>query len=172
MSSLIRIKTLRSPSSSNGTYRPRARAWCCARLTAAAQKKDTLVYTGCMPLEGLEFLGAVSEKHQFVAVESPCEERICVSLHDFLPINPKSPLTAVRLLSGGSAPGEVRTRKLRKLPRGCRLVGKTHPSVLDALASIKDFNRNWDTELRLQHNDCSHYAHGLISHLCGTRTWS
>mmetsp|Transcript_18716 Transcript_18716/g.48757 ORF Transcript_18716/g.48757 Transcript_18716/m.48757 type:complete len:123 (+) Transcript_18716:1955-2323(+) len=86
-----------------GFSRPKSGAQRSAGVKAAAQWKDTLVYTGRMPLEGLEFLGPVSEMHQFVVVEYPGEEeRICVSLHDFLPVNPKSPITAARLLSGGS----------------------------------------------------------------------
>ncbi|KAI3433905.1 hypothetical protein D9Q98_003707 [Chlorella vulgaris] len=112
--------------------------------------------------------------HHFVVVEAPADAAnddqeapppaVAVA-YDFLPADASSPMTAARLLSGGSVPGVARSRTLRGVPRQrCQLAGCT---VLDdPHAAAAAFQSSYaDRPLQLLRNDCTHHVERLLQHL-------
>ena len=179
---------------------------------AQAQAAAGRVYRATCPLVGLEALAESlgplypdpAHLHHYVVLEM---EGVVVA-YDFLPADPSSPITAARLLSGGSVPGalpgrcvsrclgglhecmrwipaqvpvascslrlallspagcagEVRRRPLRGVPRQrCQLQGSTQ--LGDPHAAAEAFQLQYNTQLQLLRNDCTHHASQLIAHL-------
>lgn len=89
-----------------------------ASVAAAAQATAGRVYRATCPLVGLEALAESlgplypdpAHLHHYVVLETAGGN---VVAYDFLPADPTSPLTAARLLSGGSVPGELRCAACR-----------------------------------------------------------
>ncbi|RYR00795.1 hypothetical protein Ahy_B07g088911 isoform B [Arachis hypogaea] len=96
---------------------------------------------------------------------NPCSFQLLV--YDFQPKDPEDPYAALAVLSGRSVPGAVLVRKLKKLPRNkCWLVGY---SKEDAEKVATEFNKTWETSLRVGVNDCRHYTNGLVTQLTGEK---
>ncbi|XP_050383656.1 uncharacterized protein LOC126800345 [Argentina anserina] len=86
---------------------------------------------------------------------------------DFQPEDPESIYAALAVLSGKAIPGVIVTRKLSKLPRTkCWFVGSSKVGAID-IAS--EFNRGWETQLRVGHHDCRNYTNGLVENLTGEK---
>ncbi|XLT02366.1 hypothetical protein HN51_051717 [Arachis hypogaea] len=84
-------------------------------------------------------------------------------VYDFQPKDPEDPYDALAVLSGRSVSGAVLVRKLKKLPRSkCRLVGY---SKEDAEKVATEFNKTWETSLRVGVNDCHHYTNANTTYL-------
>jgi hypothetical protein len=101
-----------------------------------------------------------------------------VTAHDFLPLAPTAPLTALRLLSGAGAPAELRSRPLRGVPRArCWRVGAVLPALLQprgsnddaaaVAAAVAAFDAQWPRLLQLRSRDCRHHAAALALALTG-----
>jgi hypothetical protein len=119
--------------------------------------------------------------------------RAQATAHDFVPVHAKSPLTALRLLLLGGAPGELRSRHFRGgVPRRrCFRVAPVLPALLlsggggvaadtsnassssgapAALdAALAAFDAAWPRTLRLRRHDCRAHADALALHLTGVR---
>ncbi|XP_047316289.1 uncharacterized protein LOC124919961 [Impatiens glandulifera] len=89
-----------------------------------------------------------------------------VLVFDFQPEDPENIFVGLSALSGGSIKGSVFRRKLRRLPnRKCWFVGH---SIVDTTEDvINNFNKNWETELKIGHHDCRHYTNELVKCLTG-----
>ena len=90
------------------------------------------VFVAAVPADGFEgaatsALGkttGVFDRHRMVLVRQ--RDVDVREVYDFLPKNPRSPVTAARLLAGGRVPGETRARRLAGVPSArCCFVGKT-----------------------------------------------
>ncbi len=86
------------------------------------------VYVATLPLVGWEVLESALRAaypnqlalHSVIAVQQDS----VFTVFDFLPNQPKSPLTAAKLLTGGSVKGLLRERQLpKKMTRRCWLIG-------------------------------------------------
>lgn len=65
-------------------------------------------------------------------------------------------LTTIMIIFSGA----VLVRKLRRLPQSkCWLVGY---AKTDAVETATEFNRNWETNLKIGVNDCRDYTNGNI----------
>lgn len=137
------------------------------------------VYSCSCPLVGLEAAGDLlgpaypaALEHAFLVTS--CDSGSVVTAHDFLPLDPTAPATALALLSGG-APGELRSRRLASVPRRrCRLVGSMLPAALGSsgesaavAAAVAAFDATWETRLVLGRHDCRAYARELALELTG-----
>jgi hypothetical protein len=92
-----------------------------------------------------------------------------------------SPVTALRLLLLGGAPGELRTRTFRGgVPRRrCFRIAALAPALRGAdgvtssasapalEAAVAAFNASWPRTLRLRRHDCRAHADALALHLTG-----
>ncbi|KAG2486590.1 hypothetical protein HYH03_014760 [Edaphochlamys debaryana] len=139
-------------------------------------------HIGHAPLVGVEWLvgslpGAVSRPlllHSFVALGSSSDPKACLVV-DFLPERPTDPTTALALASGAGTQGVLRVKQLKGWVRGPalhtrRVAPLVPPREGEALlAAVEDFNRRYDTRLRLGSNDCHHYACALVAELTGRR---
>ncbi|ONI18245.1 hypothetical protein PRUPE_3G204800 [Prunus persica] len=84
---------------------------------------------------------------------------------DFQPKDPENIFAALAVLSGKAIPGVVLMRKLSKLPRSkCWFVGSPKAGAIDMAL---EFNKVWDTNLRVGHHDCRDYTNGLVQYLTG-----
>lgn len=184
----------------NVVYTKPAKRLCACRstLTLRSPTKDQ-VYVATTPLIGWEawettlqhrFPDALA-RHCMVLVKT--HTTTDVTVFDFLPVTPTAPATAARLLSGTSVQGNLRERKLSKLPnRRCWLVGEatqlavsrvatdicdtwqfdcaplsTCSSSLQAVEAARQFNTSYDSQLRLARNDCRNHSAALVRHLTG-----
>ncbi len=86
------------------------------------------VYVATLPLVGWEVMESALRDaypnqlalHSMIAVQQDS----AFTVFDFLPNQPKSPLTAAKLLTGGSVKGLLRERQLtKKMTRRCWLIG-------------------------------------------------
>ena len=69
--------------------------------------------------------------HCMVLVATRAASQDEVTVLDFLPDSPTAPATAARLLSGAAVQGQLRERRLRKLPnKRCWLVGAANQSAV------------------------------------------
>jgi hypothetical protein len=118
--------------------------------------------------------------------------RAQATAHDFVPVHATSPLTALRLLLLGGAPGELRSRHFRGgVPRRrCFRVAPVLPALLlrgdgsDAAesksnvssssgapaaldAALAAFDAAWPRTLRLRRHNCRAHADALALHLTG-----
>lgn len=85
---------------------------------------------------------------------------------DFQPQDPEDLFTAVAALTGRKIPGIVLTRKMKNLPRRkCWFAG--YSNLECSVNAVKEFNEDWDTDLRIGYNDCRNYVDGLVEHLTG-----
>ncbi|KAM1666600.1 hypothetical protein ACFX1X_046215 [Malus domestica] len=83
---------------------------------------------------------------------------------DFQPKDPENLYAALAVLSGKAIPGVVLMRKLSKLPRRkCWYVGS--PKGSGAIDMALEFNKQWETKLRVGHHDCRNYTNGLVEYL-------
>ncbi|KAG2390668.1 uncharacterized protein HKW66_Vig0253940 [Vigna angularis] len=79
-----------------------------------------------------------------------------VLVFDFQPKDPEDIYVALAALYGTTVPGAVLVRKLQKLPRNkCWLVGY---STEDAMEIAGEFNKKWETNLRIGLHDCRDYT--------------
>ncbi|KAL6750669.1 hypothetical protein V8C86DRAFT_2801464 [Haematococcus lacustris] len=97
---------------------------CRRRQSCTPPPAAVVAFRGLQPLEGFDVLPApvllIARHHHFVLLleeTGPPNEQACLVL-DFLPLLPRHPATALTLLSGGTAPGQVRQRLLTRVPRG------------------------------------------------------
>lgn len=89
-----------------------------------------------------------------------------VLVYDFQPQDPEDLFTAVAALTGKKIPGIVLTRKIKNLPRTkCWFAG--YSNLECSLNGVKEFNEDWDTDLRIGYNDCRNYVDELVQHLTG-----
>ena len=133
------------------------------------------VFVAAVPLDGFEgaatsALGAttgVFDRHWMVLVRHAGDAHAAV--YDFLPKNPRSPVTAARLLAGGRVPGETRARRLAGVPSArCCFVGKTRSGLGGRIAiesAVVDFHSRWDEDLVLGSHDCRDHASDLAKWL-------
>lgn len=140
--------------------------------SAAKPTEAVQVYVATIPLVGFEEaarrLGALYPDqlalHTLVILQ---DAAAACTAYDFLPVAPTSPLTAARLLTGGTVPGELRVRRLRGLPRHrCYHVGV---ASLKAVAQAEAFQTDWNPDLQLFRNDCRHHTTALVYALTGRR---
>ncbi|MED6106274.1 hypothetical protein PIB30_003687 [Stylosanthes scabra] len=90
-----------------------------------------------------------------------------VLVYDFQPKDPEDLYAALAVLSGRAVPGAVLVRKLKRLPRSkCWLVGY---SKEDGEEIATEFNKTWETSLRVGVHDCRHYTNGLVRQLTGEK---
>ncbi|KAK7258343.1 hypothetical protein RIF29_23916 [Crotalaria pallida] len=90
-----------------------------------------------------------------------------VLVFDFQPKDPEDIYVALAVLSCRAVPGALLTRKLKTLPRSkCWLVGY---SKADAVETAIEFNKRWETSLRVGLNDCRDYTNGLVKQLTGEK---
>ncbi|KAJ7964746.1 PTB domain engulfment adapter [Quillaja saponaria] len=86
-----------------------------------------------------------------------------VMVFDFQPKDPENIFVALEVLSGRAVQGAVLVRKLTRLPRSkCWYVGF---SEVDAMDVAHQFNKNWETSLRVGYHDCRDYTNGLVEQL-------
>ena len=133
------------------------------------------VFVAAVPLDGFEgaatsALGkttGVFDRHWMVLVRHAGDAHAAV--YDFLPKNPRSPVTAARLLAGGRVPGETRARRLAGVPSArCCFVGKTRSGLGGRIAiesAVVDFHSRWDEDLVLGSHDCRDHASDLAKWL-------
>ena len=100
------------------------------RQTCLLCRAAPLVYIATLPLVGWEKLEAVMKDKYPDALALHCmvliETEESVTVFDFLPELPTSPVVAAALLCGGHVKGVVRERKLSQLPfKRCWLVGSS-----------------------------------------------
>ena len=82
------------------------------------------IYVATVPLVGWESIETSLRSafphalalHCMVLIQSELADAVTVTVFDFLPQSPASPITAARLLAGGSVLGVLRERQLSKLP--------------------------------------------------------
>lgn len=93
---------------------------------------------------------------------------------DFLPIDATSPATALSLFTGNAVPGQIRSKRLGRWIQGAAAfstyrVGEVtcavDPEQLQQV--VEEFNKSWDTDLRLFSHDCRHYCSALLTKLTG-----
>ncbi|CAL0307315.1 unnamed protein product [Lupinus luteus] len=92
-----------------------------------------------------------------------------VLVFDFQPKDPQDIYVALQVLSGRAVPvvGTLLVRKLKALPRSkCWQVGY---SKGDGVEIANEFNKKWDTNLRVGLNDCRDYTNGLVEQLTGEK---
>ncbi|WJX65095.1 hypothetical protein P8452_49793 [Trifolium repens] len=104
-------------------------------------------------------------QHFMVIIKTSLPSQVMV--FDFQPKDPEDIYVALAGLSGRAIPGAVLVRKLKKLPRNkCWLVGYAEA---DAVEIANEFNRKWETDLRIGINDCRDYTNGLVTQLTGEK---
>ncbi|RDX69960.1 hypothetical protein CR513_50858 [Mucuna pruriens] len=104
-------------------------------------------------------------QHFFVIIKPSSPSQVLV--FDFQPKDPEDIYVALAALYGRAVPGAVLVRKLKKLPRNkCWLVGY---SEADAVEIAKEFNKKWETNLRIGLHDCRDYTNGLVRQLTGEK---
>ncbi|XP_027332961.1 uncharacterized protein LOC113847862 [Abrus precatorius] len=90
-----------------------------------------------------------------------------VLVFDFQPKDPEDIYVALAALNGRAVRGTVRVRKLKKLPRNkCWLVGY---SEADTVEITREFNKKWETNLKIGLHDCRDYTNGLVRQLTGEK---
>ncbi len=117
----------------------------CIRAKSAALQHQRVsedfprVYFATLPLVGWEVMESVLRDaypdhlalHSVIAVQQDS----AFTVFDFLPHQPKSPLTAAKLVTGGSVKGVLRERQLpKKLTRRCWLIGVSRHTQVCPLA--------------------------------------
>lgn len=104
----------------------------------------------------------------FMVIIKPSHSSLEALVCDFQPKDPENIWVAVSALSGRQVPGVILVRKLGKLPkRKCWFVGYSNENAFDAAI---EFNKNWETDLRIGLHDCRTYCEGLVEHLTGEKT--
>lgn len=128
------------------------------------------VYVATLPLVGWEVIESALRDaypdrlalHSVVGVQ----QDNAFTVFDFLPHQPKSPLTAAELLIGGSVNGLLRERQLpQKLTRRCWLIGISQHK--QAVQAARSFNATYPSDLRLFENDCWTHSEALARYLVG-----
>ncbi|ESR60954.1 PTB domain engulfment adapter [Citrus sinensis] len=147
--------------------------------SAAATRGRDEVYVAAVPLRATKgpaqllmssayTLNVWDLQHFMVVIKPfspPTHSQVFVC--DFQPKDPENIYTALEVLSGRSVPGSVLVRKLTKLPRNkCWFVGS---SKLDAVDVAINFNKSWETHLRIGQHDCRDYTNGLVERLTGRK---
>ncbi|KAK8467243.1 hypothetical protein PHAVU_008G287400 [Phaseolus vulgaris] len=90
-----------------------------------------------------------------------------VLVFDFQPKDPEDLYVALAAMYGRAVPGVVLARKLQKLPKNkCWLVGY---STEDAVEKAREFNKKWETDLRIGLHDCRDYTNSLVKQLTGEK---
>ncbi|KAF3443320.1 hypothetical protein FNV43_RR13002 [Rhamnella rubrinervis] len=88
-------------------------------------------------------------------------------VYDFQPKDPENLYVALAVLSGKAVEGAVLNRKLPKLPRSkCWFIGYCKGNAIDVAC---EFNKNWETNLRVGRHDCRNYTNGLVESLTGEK---
>ena len=97
------------------------------KLQTTACKKVPVLHS--FDADQFVVVGGDARTHPPKSDQSCCRSMQMCMLFDFLPETPTSPLTAATLLGGGSVPGVLRQRPLRRVPRRrCRCLG---PAAVD-----------------------------------------
>ncbi|XP_057440871.1 uncharacterized protein LOC130732886 [Lotus japonicus] len=133
------------------------------------------VYVAAMPLRAAKgppqllmsaaYTLNIWDLQHFMVIIKPCSSPSQVLVYDFQPIDPEDIYVALAVLSGRAVPGAVLVRKLKKLPRRkCWLVGYANSNAVE-IAS--EYNKIWETNLRIGLNDCRNYTNGLVRQLTG-----
>lgn len=104
-------------------------------------------------------LSTLLPKHSVVLAESTAGG---VVAFDFEPQEKMAPLTALRLLSGGAAPGRFGVKHLRRLPPGAVRLGSVAKgsTVEDVTVSL---NATYNPSLALLSNDCNSYSKAVLA---------
>ncbi|XP_059450722.1 uncharacterized protein LOC132181490 isoform X2 [Corylus avellana] len=107
-------------------------------------------------------------QHFMVLIKPSSPPPSCQALvFDFQPKDPENLYVALDVISGRAVPGVLLMRELRKVPRSkCWYVGS--PEV-DAVDIACEFNKSWETDLRVGHHDCRDYTNGLVEYLTGQK---
>ncbi|KAJ1415582.1 hypothetical protein SESBI_18013 [Sesbania bispinosa] len=104
-------------------------------------------------------------QHFMVLIKPSSPSQVLV--FDFQPKDPEDIYVALAVLSGRAVPGAVLVRKLKNLPRRkCWPVGY---AKADAVEIASEFNKKWETNLRIGLNDCRDYTNGLVRQLTGEK---
>ncbi|CAJ1971603.1 unnamed protein product [Sphenostylis stenocarpa] len=104
-------------------------------------------------------------QHFMVIIKPSSPSQVLV--FDFQPKDPEDIYVALAALYGRAVPGTVLVRKLQKLPRNkCWLVGC---STKEAVEVAREFNKIWETNLRIGLHDCRDYTNSLVKELTGEK---
>ncbi|KAH1092497.1 hypothetical protein GYH30_038628 [Glycine max] len=135
------------------------------------------VYAAAMPLRGtkrppqLLMSAAYSlnfwDFQHFMVIIKPSSSSQVLGF-DFQPKDPEDIYVALAALNGRAVPGTVLMRQLKKLPRNeCWLVGYSKAEA-DAVEIAREFNKEWETNLRIGLHDCHDYTNSknLFQTLC------
>ncbi|KAG5109222.1 hypothetical protein JHK82_038445 [Glycine max] len=139
------------------------------------------VYAAAMPLRGtkrppqLLMSAAYSlnfwDFQHFMVIIKPSSSSQVLGF-DFQPKDPEDIYVALAALNGRAVPGTVLMRQLKKLPRNeCWLVGYSKAEA-DAVEIAREFNKEWETNLRIGLHDCHDYTNTpSLLHLDGNWNW-
>ncbi|KAK3240848.1 hypothetical protein CYMTET_49344 [Cymbomonas tetramitiformis] len=116
--------------------------------SCVASTKRIRVYVAKTPLIGLEgpaaLIGDLYPReilHSMVVLQEESDGDACLAL-DFIPLNATSPVTATRLITGQSVAGQLREKRLTRLPeKRCWFVGEAQDE--DALSAALEFHHSW-----------------------------
>ncbi|XP_019435755.1 PREDICTED: uncharacterized protein LOC109342162 isoform X2 [Lupinus angustifolius] len=150
----------------------------CAAIVKGRLKDEVFVAT--MPLRATKgpthlFMSAAYNlnlwdlQHFMVIIKHYQHVPFQVLVFDFQPKDPEDIYVALQVLSGRAVPviGTLLVRKLKTMPRRkCWLVGY---SKGDGVEIASEFNKKWETKLRVGLNDCRHYTNGLVEQLTGEK---
>lgn len=90
-----------------------------------------------------------------------------VLVFDFQPKDPEDIYVALAALCGRTVPGVVLERNLKRMPQNkCWLVGYAEANAVEIASQ---FNKKWETSLRIGLNDCRDYTNGLVMQLTGKK---
>ncbi|ESW14511.1 hypothetical protein PHAVU_008G287400 [Phaseolus vulgaris] len=104
-------------------------------------------------------------QHFMVIIKPSSPSQVLV--FDFQPKDPEDLYVALAAMYGRAVPGVVLARKLQKLPKNkCWLVGY---STEDAVEKAREFNKKWETDLRIGLHDCRDYTNSLVKQLTGEK---
>ncbi|XP_019435757.1 PREDICTED: uncharacterized protein LOC109342162 isoform X4 [Lupinus angustifolius] len=136
----------------------------CAAIVKGRLKDEVFVAT--MPLRATK-----GPTHLFMSAAYNLNlwdlQHFMVLVFDFQPKDPEDIYVALQVLSGRAVPGTLLVRKLKTMPRRkCWLVGY---SKGDGVEIASEFNKKWETKLRVGLNDCRHYTNGLVEQLTGEK---
>ncbi|CAD5318127.1 unnamed protein product [Arabidopsis thaliana] len=90
--------------------------------------------------------------------------------HFMVLIKPSSPIRQEVLVFDFQPHNDIECvvlqRRLKNVPRQrCWMVGSSKGN--DAMEMAMEFNKSWETDLRVGFHDCRHYTNELVQHLTG-----
>eukprot|EP01024_Parvocaulis_polyphysoides_P011604 TRINITY_DN14087_c0_g2_i1.p2 TRINITY_DN14087_c0_g2~~TRINITY_DN14087_c0_g2_i1.p2 ORF type:complete len:171 (+),score=8.10 TRINITY_DN14087_c0_g2_i1:13-525(+) len=84
---------------------------------------------------------------------------------DFLPAEPTNTEVIFTLLIGDKVQGTLRRKQIRKLPSKWYRLMLNWNSSKDPISLAVDYQRSYNSELKLLGNNCNTFVDGLINHL-------